>query len=74
MSRQRVGRYPKAFREMAVERLKGSENISALAKEFIQGLSAFQIVKETLNRHTSPDENRRSTQNFRIAMDDDRDV
>jgi len=33
VSRQRVGRYPKVFREMAVERLKGSENISALAKE-----------------------------------------
>ena len=33
MSRQGVGRYPKAFREMAVERLKGSENICALAKK-----------------------------------------
>ena len=28
-----VGRYPKAFQKMAVERLKGSDNIVALAKE-----------------------------------------
>ena len=28
-----VGRYPKAFQKMAVERLKSSENIVALAKE-----------------------------------------
>ena len=33
MSRKRIGRYPKAFRQMAVERLKGSENIVALAEE-----------------------------------------
>ena len=28
-----VGRYPKAFQKMAVERLKGSDNIVALAQE-----------------------------------------
>jgi transposase-like protein len=28
-----VGRYPKAFRKMAVERLKGCDNIVALAEE-----------------------------------------
>ena len=30
---RRVGRYPKAFRQMAVERLNQCENIVALAKE-----------------------------------------
>ena len=33
MAKRRVGWYPKAFRQMAVERLKGSENIVALAEE-----------------------------------------
>ena len=28
-----IGRYPKAFRKMAVERLKGCENVLALARE-----------------------------------------
>jgi len=30
---KRVGRYPTAFREMAIERMKNSNNITALAKE-----------------------------------------
>ena len=33
MAKQRVGKYPKAFRKMAVERLKGCDNIVALAEE-----------------------------------------
>ena len=33
MAKRRVGRYPKAFRKMAVERLKGCDNIIALADE-----------------------------------------
>jgi transposase-like protein len=33
VAKRRVGRYPKAFRKMAVERLKGCENIVALSKE-----------------------------------------
>ena len=33
VGRQRVGRYPKAFRRMAVERLKTCDNIVALSKE-----------------------------------------
>ena len=33
MAKRRVGRYPKAFRKMAVERLKGCENVLALARE-----------------------------------------
>jgi transposase len=33
VARNRIARFPKAFRQMAVERLKGSENIVALAKE-----------------------------------------
>ena len=33
MAKRRVGRYPKAFRKMAVERLKGCGNIIELSKE-----------------------------------------
>ena len=33
MAKRRVGKYPKAFRKMAVERLKGCENVGALAEE-----------------------------------------
>ena len=33
MAKRRVGRFPKAFRKMAIERLKGCENIVALAEE-----------------------------------------
>ena len=33
MAKRRVGRYPKAFRKMAVERLKGCDNIVALSEE-----------------------------------------
>src|SRR5579862_9000731 len=33
VAKRRVGRYPKAFRKMAVERLKGCDNIIALAEE-----------------------------------------
>jgi transposase-like protein len=33
VAKQRVGRYPKAFRKMAVERLKSCENIVALSEE-----------------------------------------
>ena len=33
MGKKRVGRYPRAFRELAVERMKGSDDIAALARE-----------------------------------------
>lgn len=33
MGKKRVGRHPRAFREKAVERMKGSANVTALAKE-----------------------------------------
>lgn len=33
MAKRRVGRYPKAFRKLAVERLKGCDNIVALSEE-----------------------------------------
>ena len=33
MARQRVGRYPMEFRRMVVERMKHSNNITALARE-----------------------------------------
>ena len=33
MAKKRVGKFPKAFRQMAVDRLKQCDNIVALAKE-----------------------------------------
>ena len=33
MAKQRVGRYPLEFRQMVVERMKHSDNITALARE-----------------------------------------
>ena len=33
MAKRRVGRYPKEFRRMAVERLKSCDNIVALSQE-----------------------------------------
>ncbi len=33
MAKKRVGRYPKEFRRMAVERLKNCDNIVALSRE-----------------------------------------
>ena len=33
MGKKRVSKYPKAFRVMAVERVRSCENVSALAKE-----------------------------------------
>ena len=33
MAKRRVGRYPRAFRQMAVDRLRRSENVVALSEE-----------------------------------------
>jgi transposase-like protein len=33
VGKRRVGRYPRAFRELAVERMKSCDNIAALARE-----------------------------------------
>jgi len=33
MTTRRVNKYPKAFRQMALERMRSCENVSALAKE-----------------------------------------
>ena len=33
MATKRVNKYPKAFRQMALERMRGCENVSALAKQ-----------------------------------------
>ena len=33
MAKKRVSKYPKAFRQMALERMRGCENVSALAEE-----------------------------------------
>jgi len=33
VAKRRVGRYPRAFRQMAVDRLRGSDNVVALSEE-----------------------------------------
>ena len=33
MAKKRVNKYPKAFRQMALERMKSCQNVSALAEE-----------------------------------------
>ena len=57
-----VGRYPKAFQKMAVERLKSSDNIVALAKEL--GVHRRLLYKwrdqiEPIDDGESPPENGR---------------
>ena len=36
MAKRRVGRYPEAFRRMALERMKNCTSVTALAEEFEQ--------------------------------------
>jgi len=33
MTKKRINKYPKAFRQMAMERMRSCENVSALAQE-----------------------------------------
>ena len=46
MAKKRVGRYPKAFKQMAVERLKRCENIVALSQEFwVSSATAVYVAR-----------------------------
>ena len=42
MAKKRVGKFPKAFRQMAVDRLNQCDNIVALAKEL--GVQSTAVV------------------------------
>lgn len=37
-------------------------------QEFVESLAAFEIVEQRLHRHARPDEDRRASENFRIAV------
>ena len=60
MAKRRVGRYPKAFRKMAVERLKSCDNIVALSQEL--GVHRRMLYKwrdqlELIDNGEAPPEN-----------------
>ena len=62
MAKRRVGRYPKAFRKMAVERLKSCDNIVALSQEL--GVHRRMLYKwrdqlELIDNGEAPPENGR---------------
>src|SRR2546427_6200675 len=62
MAKRRVGRYPKAFRQMAVDRLNHCENIVALSQEL--GVSrrllyAWREKLEPVERSEGPPANAR---------------
>ena len=48
MAKKRVGKFPKAFRQMAVERMNNCENIMDLAKEL--GISDGCCMDKTLDQ------------------------
>ncbi len=60
--KKRAGRYPLAFRKMAVERLKGCDNVIALAEEL--GINRRQLYRwhdqlEPIDDGQAPPENGR---------------
>jgi transposase-like protein len=64
MAKRRVGRYPKAFKQMAVERLNQCENIVALSQEL--GVSrrllyTWREKLEPVERSEGPPANSRET-------------
>ena len=64
MAKRRVGRYPKAFRQMAVERLNQCENIVELAKELgihRRLLYGWREKLQPLERDEGPPANSRET-------------
>ena len=48
MAKKRVNRYPKAFRLMALERMKICDNVSELARELGVGPEPEQLAGEEL--------------------------
>ena len=64
MAKKRVGKFPKAFRQMAVDRLTQCDNIGALAKELgihRRLLYAWREKLESLERSEGPLANPRET-------------
>ena len=61
MAKRRVGRYPKAFKQMAVERLNRCENIVALSQELGVSRRLLYTWREKLEPRESngPPENSR---------------
>ena len=58
MAKRRVGKYPEAFRRMALERMKDSPNVTALAEE----LGVDRTVLYHWQRNLDPsDEGQRNT-------------
>lgn len=43
MAKRRVNKYPQAFRKMALERMRGCANVSALAKELGVGRTLLYV-------------------------------
>lgn len=54
--KKRVGKYPKTFREKALERMKSCENVSALAKELGIKRSLLYKWRDQIEAIDSPDE------------------
>ena len=64
MAKKRVGKFPKAFRQMAVDRLTQCDNIGELAKELgihRRLLYAWREKLEPLERSEGPPANPRET-------------
>ena len=66
MAKKRVGKFPKAFRQYAVERLKQCENIVALAKE----LGVHRRLLYTVARSARAGRERRRATTGEFARDD----
>ena len=58
MAKKRVGKFPKAFRQMAVDRLKQCDNIVALAKELGISRRLLYTWREKLEPLESKDRRR----------------
>jgi transposase-like protein len=64
VAKKRVGKFPKAFRQMAVDRLTQSDNIVELAKELGISRRLLYTWREKLEpqeRHESPANSREAT-------------
>ena len=62
MAKKRVNKYPKAFRQMALERLKSCENVSALAGE----LGVHRTVLYHWRNQMAPEDGLEPTPNSRV--------
>ena len=72
MAKKRVGKFPKAFRQMAVDRLTQCDNIVELAKEL--GISrrllyTWREKRESLERNEGPPVNSREAPSGKRSAD-----